>query len=71
VAVPVQSAALEDTSVHLIARLGRHLTPAPLRLLNILMSYLNGYERCLERSRLSQADGSESAQQRPVRAQTS
>jgi DNA-binding transcriptional LysR family regulator len=59
VAIPVQSAALEDTSVHLIGRLGRHLTPAPLRLLNSLMSYLNGYERCLERSRLSSAASSD------------
>jgi DNA-binding transcriptional LysR family regulator len=67
VAVPVHSAALEDTSVHLIGRLGRHLTPAPLRLLNSLMSYLNGYERCLERSRLSQPGDSEPAQQLPAR----
>jgi DNA-binding transcriptional LysR family regulator len=61
VAIPVQSAALEDTSVHLIARLGRHLTPAPLRLLNSLMAYLSGYERCLERSKLSVAAASASA----------
>jgi DNA-binding transcriptional LysR family regulator len=62
VAIPVQSSALEDTSVHLIARLGRHLTPAPLRLLNSLMSYLSGYERCLERSKLFVAAGSSPAQ---------
>jgi hypothetical protein len=51
VAVPVNSAALQDTAVHLISRLGRHLPPAPLRLMNSLMSYLNGYERCAERTR--------------------
>jgi len=51
VAIPVASAALRDTSVHLIGRLGRHLTPAPLRLMNSLLTYLNGYERYLERSR--------------------
>lgn len=51
VAVPVNSSALQDTAVHLISRLGRHLTPAPLRLMNSLMSYLNGYERCAERTR--------------------
>jgi DNA-binding transcriptional LysR family regulator len=66
-AVPVQSTALEETSVHLISRLGRHLTPAPLRLLNSLMSYLNGYERCLERSQLSPAGSPSPALQRLAR----
>jgi DNA-binding transcriptional LysR family regulator len=47
-AVRVQSASLQDTSVHLIGRLGRHLTPAPLRLMTALISYLNGYEGCFD-----------------------
>ena len=29
--------------MHLICRLGRHLTPAPLRLMNALMLYLDAY----------------------------
>ncbi len=66
-AVPVQSAALAETSVHLVGRLGRHLTPAPLRLLNSLMSYLNGYERCLERSRIPVAAAAESLPPDPAR----
>jgi hypothetical protein len=41
---------LQETSVHVICRLGRHLTPAPLRLMDKLVAYLNGYERCLERA---------------------
>jgi len=51
VAVPLVSSVLQETSVHVICRLGRHLTPAPLRLLDKLIAYLNGYERCLERAR--------------------
>jgi DNA-binding transcriptional LysR family regulator len=43
VAVPINSTSLRDTSVHLISRLGRHLTPAPLRLMNALMLYLDAY----------------------------
>jgi DNA-binding transcriptional LysR family regulator len=50
VAVPLISAQIQDTSVHVICRLGRHLTPAPLRLMDKLVAYLNGYERCLERT---------------------
>lgn len=50
VARPLISTMLQDTSVHVICRLGRHLTPAPLRLLDKLIAYLNGYERCLERA---------------------
>jgi DNA-binding transcriptional LysR family regulator len=44
VAVPIESAALQNTSVHLIGRLGRQLTPAPLRLMSALLAYLNRYE---------------------------
>lgn len=55
-AVRVDSASLRDTSVHLIGRLGRHLTPAPLRLMTTLISYLNGYEGCFEHAtRVSEA----------------
>jgi DNA-binding transcriptional LysR family regulator len=50
VAVRVDSASLQDTSVHLIGRLGRQLTPAPLRLMTALISYLNGYEGCFDRA---------------------
>ena len=50
VAVRVDSSSLQDTSVHLISRLGRHLTPAPLRLMTALISYLNGYEGCFDRA---------------------
>lgn len=44
VALPIASASLQDTSVHLIGRLGRQLTPAPLRLMSSLMRYLNRYD---------------------------
>jgi DNA-binding transcriptional LysR family regulator len=50
VARPLVSSVLQETSVHVICRLGRHLTPAPLRLMEKLVAYLNGYERCLERA---------------------
>lgn len=50
IAIPLISSVLQETSVHVICRLGRHLTPAPLRLLDKLVAYLNGYERCLERA---------------------
>jgi hypothetical protein len=36
-----------------------------LRLLNRLMSYLNGYERCLKRSRLSPATNYDPAEYGP------
>lgn len=45
VAVPIESASLQNTSVHLIGRLGRQLTPAPLRLMSALLAYLNRYEQ--------------------------
>jgi DNA-binding transcriptional LysR family regulator len=50
VAVPVNSTALRETSVHLICRLGRHLTPAPLRMMNALMLYLDAYRPMSERT---------------------
>jgi len=50
VAVPINSVALRETSVHLICRLGRHLTPAPLRLMNALMLYLDAYRPMSERA---------------------
>jgi DNA-binding transcriptional LysR family regulator len=50
VAVPINSTALRETSVHLICRLGRHLTPAPLRLMNALMLYLDAYRPMSERA---------------------
>ena len=50
VAVPINSAALRETSVHLICRLGRHLTPAPLRMMNALMLYLDAYRPASERT---------------------
>jgi DNA-binding transcriptional LysR family regulator len=50
VARQLVSSVLQETSVHVICRLGRHLTPAPLRLMEKLVAYLNGYERCLERA---------------------
>ena len=43
VAVAVHGAALDGTSVHLISRLGRRLTPAPLRLIDELTIYLDRY----------------------------
>lgn len=39
-AVPIDSTALQDTSVQLISRLGRRLPPAPLRILAELKHYL-------------------------------
>lgn len=39
-AVPLDSSALQAASVQLISRLGRRLPPAPLRMLNLLMAYL-------------------------------
>lgn len=45
VAIPIASTALQNTSVHLIGRLGRQLTPAPLRLMSALLAYLNRYEQ--------------------------
>jgi hypothetical protein len=53
VARQLVSSQLQETSVHVICRLGRHLTPAPLRLMEKLVAYLNGYERCLERANAS------------------
>ena len=53
VARQLVSSVLQETSVHVICRLGRHLTPAPLRLMEMLVAYLNGYERCLERANAS------------------
>lgn len=50
VAIPLVSSMLQETSVQVICRLGRHLTPAPLRLMDKLVAYLNRYERCLERA---------------------
>ena len=41
VAIPFQSSVLQDTSVQLISRLGRHLPPAAHRLLNMLVAYLD------------------------------
>jgi hypothetical protein len=55
VARPLISSLLQETSVHVICRLGRHLTPAPLRLMEKLIAYLNGYERCLERANATSA----------------
>jgi len=43
IAIPLAGTALQGTSVHLINRLGRRLTPAPLSLMNELTSYLNRY----------------------------
>lgn len=43
VAVPVEAAALDGTSVHLISRLGRRLMPAPLSLVDVLTVYLDRY----------------------------
>ena len=40
VAVPIDSTALQDAAVQLISRLGRRLPPAPLRMLNALITYL-------------------------------
>ncbi len=42
-AVEVHGAALNGTSVHLMSRLGRRLTPAPLRLIDELTIYLDRY----------------------------
>jgi DNA-binding transcriptional LysR family regulator len=39
-AVPIASTALQDVSVQLVSRLGRRLPPAPLRMLSVLMNYL-------------------------------
>ena len=39
-AVPIASAALQETSVQLIGRLGRRLPPAPLRMISALTTYL-------------------------------
>jgi len=55
VARQLVSSELQETSVHVICRLGRHLTPAPLRLMEKLVAYLNGYERCLERANATAA----------------
>lgn len=41
IAVPFQSNVLQDTSVQLMSRLGRHLPPAAHRLLNMLVAYLD------------------------------
>jgi hypothetical protein len=57
VARQLVSSQLQETSVHVICRLGRHLTPAPLRLMEKLVAYLNGYERCLERANAHAAVG--------------
>jgi DNA-binding transcriptional LysR family regulator len=43
IAIPLTGIALQGTYVHLINRLGRRLTPAPLSLMNELSSYLNRY----------------------------
>jgi len=40
VAVPIDSNALAEASVQLICRLGRRLPPAPLKMLAVLMTYL-------------------------------
>jgi DNA-binding transcriptional LysR family regulator len=58
VAIPINSTALRDTSVHLICRLGRHLTPAPLRLMNALMLYLDAYRSAGEQASDQLAEGS-------------
>ncbi len=47
VAIPIDGASLPDTSVHLISRLGRQLTPAPLRLMSALMTFLNRFDTAL------------------------
>jgi DNA-binding transcriptional LysR family regulator len=39
-AVPIASSALQDVAVQLVSRVGRRLPPAPLRMLTVLMSYL-------------------------------
>jgi hypothetical protein len=39
-AVPIASTALQEVAVQLVSRLGRRLPPAPLRMLSVLMSYL-------------------------------
>jgi len=62
VAVPIKSCELRDTSVHLIGRLGRHLTPAPLRLMNALMLYLDAYRPAEELSSDGVSEDSEDSE---------
>ncbi len=54
IAVPVDGAALHGTSIHLISRLGRRLTPAPLSLVDVLTVYLDRY--ALRSSTMSMGD---------------